>query len=304
MKQVLIILALAIFFAIAVDASIFSIFKKYKNGCDPDPCKHKAKCLLDTKNNTQYTCNCTDGYHGKNCELKTGCYSNPCKKGKCMNLKSNPSDFVCTCEKGIVGKKCDTDNPCLKKNPCKNGGQCVVDDKLKAECTCPLGWTGSKTCEKRFCNITSFSSKLFAKGSAKVYIDKEIEKRMVDIEGLAKLCHVKLLVLKSFTLHPDPVKGNEFDARDKTNPGFYTGQAIQFQIYNSEDKLECNDICLAKIPIPNAGAKCFVDGLHAIKWKWSILDPTVFSTGHHVANLTAYNQIRTSHQVGCKDTKF
>lgn len=94
------------------------------------------------------------------------------------------------------------------------------------------------------CNITRFKSKAFADGSATVYIDKEIEERMKDIEKLAELCHVKLYVLKSFTLHPD-VRANSFDSKDKTNPGFYTGQALSFHIYNQNDKLECNDICLS-----------------------------------------------------------
>lgn len=108
MKQIVILaLAVVCFFA-TVDASWFSsLFKKYKNGCDPDPCKHKAKCLLDTKNNTLFTCVCTEGYHGIKCEEKTGCHNNPCKKGKCSNLKSNPSEFNCTCDPGYVGKRCD-----------------------------------------------------------------------------------------------------------------------------------------------------------------------------------------------------
>ena len=94
------------------------------------------------------------------------------------------------------------------------------------------------------CNITRFKSKAFADGSATVYIDKEIEGRMKDIEKLAELCHVKLYVLKSFSLHPD-VRANLFDAKDKTNPGFYTGQALSFHVYNQNDKLECNEICLS-----------------------------------------------------------
>jgi len=301
MKQVLVILTLAVFCAVAVES--FSFFKsKFKNGCDPDPCKHKAKCNLDTKNNTLYTCTCTEGFTGKDCEAKTGCNGNPCKKGKCANLKNNPSDFACTCDAGYVGKKCDTTDPCIK-TPCKNGGKCTVDDKLKAVCACPAGWHGNNHCEKRNCNVTQYKSKAFTKASPKVLVDKEFEKRMIDIEKLADLCHVKLLILKSFTLNPD-VRALGFDAKDKLNPGFYIGQALSFHIYNKDDKLECNEICLSKIPIPNAGAKCFVDGLHAIKFKWSILDPTVLSTGSHVANLTAYNNVRAEQQVGCREIKF
>ena len=63
---------------------------------------------------------------------------------------------------------------------------------------------------------------------------------MIDIEKLADLCHVKLHVLKSFTLSPD-IRALSFDAKDKTNPGFYIGQALSFHIYKDE-KLESNNI--------------------------------------------------------------
>lgn len=149
---------------------------------------------------------------------------------------------------------------------------------------------------------------------------------MLDIEGLANLCKVHLEVQKSFILNPDS-KAVFYDIKDKTNPNFYIGQALSVHIYDQTDKLLCNDVCLGsklqclktlatffvlfilnsicqEIPIPQQPAKCFIDGLHAINLKWSILDPTVIHTGYHVANINVYNGLREHHQVGCRDTKF
>lgn len=66
---------------------------------------------------------------------------------------------------------------------------------------------------------------------------------MNDLDGLAKLCGVKLYVLKGFVLHPDS-KAIQIDTKDKLNPNHYVGQAISFHIYDLEDKLACNDVCL------------------------------------------------------------
>ncbi len=61
---------------------------------------------------------------------------------------------------------------------------------------------------------------------------------------------------------------------------------------------------ILEIPIPNAKAKCFIDGLNAIKWKWSILDSTTIHTGYAIANTNQYNALREHIQNGCKETKF
>lgn len=67
---------------------------------------------------------------------------------------------------------------------------------------------------------------------------------MKDVEGLANLCKVKLQILKSFILHPD-VKSLIFDAKDSLNPNFYIGQALNFEIFDQNDKILCNDVCLS-----------------------------------------------------------
>lgn len=82
---------------------------KYKDGCDPNPCKNKGTCkLTDPKNKDVYKCTCDDVHHGKNCELKTGCYSKPCKHGSvCKDNLLNKTDYTCKCVDPYVGKNCD-----------------------------------------------------------------------------------------------------------------------------------------------------------------------------------------------------
>ena len=85
------------------------LFNKFKNACDPDPCKHESKCQLDPKNSNISTCICKGEYTGTHCELKTGCYSKPCKNGaECKNDHKDPTKHKCKCPEGFVGDECDT----------------------------------------------------------------------------------------------------------------------------------------------------------------------------------------------------
>ena len=85
------------------------LLHKFKNGCDPDPCKHEATCKLDAKNANVSTCICKGEYTGDRCELKTGCYKEPCKNGGlCTNDAKDLTKFKCKCPAGFVGDSCDT----------------------------------------------------------------------------------------------------------------------------------------------------------------------------------------------------
>lgn len=274
---------------------------KFKDGCDPDPCKHKAKCVLDSRNKNISTCVCVGEFHGKHCELKTGCNSSPCKKGKCENDKRDPSKFKCTCDPGYVGEQCEKADGCSKSNPCKNGAKCSLDKKNNPVCDCTPGWMSSK-CDKKNCTIHEFKGKHFSKQSAKVYIDESIEARMKQVDDLAKLVKVKIHVLKSF-VHQTDKKNFKYDPKDTTAPGHYIGEALSVHIYDQDSKLICNDVCLGKVPIPSAPAKAFIDGLYALKWKWSILHPTVISTDFNAFG-SSYALKREQVQVGCSDKKF
>jgi hypothetical protein len=74
-----------------------------------------------------------------------------------------------------------------------------------------------------------------------VLVDKSLEKKMDNIDDLAKLCKVKLSVMGSFKKSSDL----KLDPRDTlTHPMHYIGQALSIHIYDEKDKLLCNDICL------------------------------------------------------------
>lgn len=299
MKTLLCLFVIGACCAFVANGFLFS--SKFKNGCDPNPCKNKATCKLDAKNQNVSTCVCTEGFFGPKCDQKSGCAKKPCRKGTCIENKLNPANYTCKCNAGFVGPKCDIADGCAK-TPCKNG-KCALNQKLKPECTCLAGWS-SKNCDKRNCTIAEFKGKHLTKMTRKVYVDQAIYKKMEDLDSLAKLCNVKLHIEKSFMLHPDPKQANSIDIKDKTNPGHYIGQAVSLHVYDNDDKLVCNDICLGKLPIPHPGAKCLVDGLHAINWKWSILHPTEVSTNYHLGNTVGYNALREHHQVGCREKKF
>ena len=79
--------------------------------------------------------------------------------------------------------------------------------------------------------------------SAKVYIDKSIEKKVESLDELAKLCKVRLNVITSFVKHPNP-NATKFDFKDQIQPMHYVGQALSLHLYSDKDTLLCNDVCL------------------------------------------------------------
>ena len=54
MKLVITLVVLSVFCTILSNAFLFG--HKFKDGCDPDPCKHKSKCVLDPKNKNLSHC--------------------------------------------------------------------------------------------------------------------------------------------------------------------------------------------------------------------------------------------------------
>ena len=145
MKSFLLVAVLLVGLSIA-NAFLFGTSAP-KDGCNPNPCKHKAECVKDPRNPMKPgTCKCQTGYYGTHCENKDGCYSKPCKSGSCIVDTKDKSKYRCQCPVGKVGEKCDKNDECAK-NPCKNGGTCRLDAKQKAVCSCTPGW-GSKHCDK------------------------------------------------------------------------------------------------------------------------------------------------------------
>ena len=65
------------------------------------------------------------------------------------------------------------------------------------------------------------------------------------MDELAKICKVKIHVLRSFELHP--TEKVHYDLNDKSNPNHYIGQALSIHVYDENDKLVCDDACLKSI---------------------------------------------------------
>uniref|UniRef100_A0A8D2J8V4 Delta like non-canonical Notch ligand 2 n=1 Tax=Varanus komodoensis TaxID=61221 RepID=A0A8D2J8V4_VARKO len=112
------------------------------------PCQNGAQCVYDRDG--EYSCLCLEGFHGKDCELKTGpCEKagSPCKNGGlCQDKNGFASNYTCKCLAGFIGAHCEIDiDDCLMR-PCANGATCL-DGMNRFSCQCQPGFEG------RFCTI-------------------------------------------------------------------------------------------------------------------------------------------------------
>ncbi|XP_046885733.1 protein delta homolog 2 isoform X1 [Hypomesus transpacificus] len=113
-----------------------------------EPCQNGATCF--TNDSGEYSCLCPDGFHGRNCELKTGpCQKtrSPCKNGGlCEDEGGYAPELSCRCLAGFTGRRCETNmDDCLMR-PCANGATCL-DGINRFSCLCPEGFAG------RFCTV-------------------------------------------------------------------------------------------------------------------------------------------------------
>ncbi|KAL5249854.1 hypothetical protein ACHWQZ_G015798 [Mnemiopsis leidyi] len=78
-------------------------------GMDPHPCQNGAECIV---NGTDYTCNCSDYYEGRDCENNTRCEgeNNPCENDStCINKPWNDTEtpvYKCDCTFDYEGRNC------------------------------------------------------------------------------------------------------------------------------------------------------------------------------------------------------
>ncbi|XP_026473661.1 protein crumbs-like [Ctenocephalides felis] len=93
--------------------------------------------------NGSFQCYCEPGYTGKRCDMDFNeCLSLPCHHGTCVN---KVNDFACVCAPGFKGKQCDVDIDECESSPCQNGSTCQ-NLLAKYECVCSPGTTG-QNCE-------------------------------------------------------------------------------------------------------------------------------------------------------------
>uniref|UniRef100_F1KVD9 Delta-like protein n=1 Tax=Ascaris suum TaxID=6253 RepID=F1KVD9_ASCSU len=102
------------------------------------PCMNGAMCL--NTGHGQYTCECSDGYSGVNCEIRThDCSTQPCLNGgTCAEKEGN---YTCTCPRGYSGRHCQMRAFSCADDPCRNAATCK-DTADGFTCLCSAGWTG------------------------------------------------------------------------------------------------------------------------------------------------------------------
>lgn len=107
------------------------------------PCKNGGTCT--NTGSGLYTCNCSNGYVGKNCETKQDdCAHQPCLNGgTCKGVAAN---YTCACPLGFRGRHCEASTATCAERPCRNGATCTngADGFV---CQCPPGYAGAN-CER------------------------------------------------------------------------------------------------------------------------------------------------------------
>lgn len=84
------------------------------NSCGNGICEDK---YLD------YRCHCHEGWHGRQCDQRTQCDSNPCDNGGVCT--GTHESFTCECAQGWQGSDCSTPKTACGYTPCQHGGSCV-----------------------------------------------------------------------------------------------------------------------------------------------------------------------------------
>ncbi len=112
--------------------------------CESNPCLNGGECASQTGQST-YSCTCSAGFVGIDCESPDPCVPNPCDNdGECITISA--SEYSCECPPGFEGEFCEDDIDECDPNPCENGGECI-DGVADYECDCPPGYDGDD-CEK------------------------------------------------------------------------------------------------------------------------------------------------------------
>ncbi|XP_022099415.1 fibrillin-1-like [Acanthaster planci] len=112
--------------------------------CDAMPCRNSGECIEDNVAPEGYTCSCTPGFSGQNCEIAP-CGISPCMNGgTCSEDSTFAAGYTCACAQGYNGLQCQTIAPCEVGNDCMNGATCInmLANVRGYTCTCPVGFMG------------------------------------------------------------------------------------------------------------------------------------------------------------------
>jgi len=119
--------------------------------CDANPCENGGVCSEDVTVSGKYSCACTGGWTGANCNLAPtdGCATGGlCRMGVCVpsaNSASTPAFTHCVCSFGWTGALCDTPPPSCSDITCFNEGICVGfpgGTSPAVACICRSPWVG------------------------------------------------------------------------------------------------------------------------------------------------------------------
>ncbi|KAG0729593.1 Basement membrane-specific heparan sulfate proteoglycan core protein [Chionoecetes opilio] len=75
--------------------------------CSRSPCQNSAACVEDPGSLHGYTCHCSEGYSGVNCQHKPGVCNmiQPCQNGGACVGEGH--DYTCLCPIGYTGQHCE-----------------------------------------------------------------------------------------------------------------------------------------------------------------------------------------------------
>jgi len=127
----------------------------FDGGIVPNPCSVKLVAvdnLQCTDGVNGYTCQCTPGYRGENCDEDVNeCDMNTHNCDLNADCSNSVGSFTCSCKDGYTGDgttgNCADIDEC-QSNPCKNGGTCH-DQVNGFRCSCQAGYWGTTYCQTK-----------------------------------------------------------------------------------------------------------------------------------------------------------
>lgn len=123
--------------------------------CFSQPCRNGGTCHAPQDSSEHYTCSCTPGYYGNECQKRiNACYGTPCANGgKCRVVQEGR--FSCECAPGYTGVRCSVNIDDCLDNRCSSLSTCV-DGINEYTCACPVGFTG-QYCQNRIEYCSTFN---------------------------------------------------------------------------------------------------------------------------------------------------